>query len=144
MPNTNIENAVMTLHRILLSLIFLVAGLGHMINTDKIVLKMSKMPAASLLEMMAPLSIHAIGSGIILVLGGFGLFLGFKTRLSSFLLIVMLIPITLTVQLQGVETTGPLFKNIALLGGLVYFSYFGARGWSIDDYLLHTSANDLS
>jgi putative oxidoreductase len=132
MERTKIEKVVSTTHRVLLSLIFLVAGLGHMFNTDKIVMKMARLPAAPLLEMLAPLSLHAIASGIILVLGGLGLLLGFKTKISSLILILVLIPITITVQLEGGETIGPLFKNIGLLGGLIYFSYFGAWGWSID------------
>lgn len=37
MERTKIENVVCTTHRVLLSLIFLVAVLGHVFNTDKIV-----------------------------------------------------------------------------------------------------------
>ena len=121
-----------TIHRTLLSLIFLVAGSGHIFNTDSIVKRMSILPMSPYLEMIAPLSVFAAISGVVLILGGLGLLLGLKTRWSAMLLIAVLIPITLTVQLQGGHTTGPLFKNIGLLGGLLYFAYFGAQGWSID------------
>lgn len=36
------------------------------------------------------------------------------------LLIAVLIPITLTIQVGQVETMGPLFKNAAILGGLLF------------------------
>jgi len=132
MTKSETENLIYTAHRVLLSLIFLVAGAGHIMTTDKIVARMSKLPLAPYLELLAPLTFHAVFSGMVLILGGLGLFLGFKTRMSSVLLILVLIPITLTVQLQGGDSIGPLFKNVGLLGGLLYFSYFGAKGWSID------------
>ena len=133
MKNKRVKVFVVTIHRVLLSLIFLVAGFGHLLNTEKIVVRMSKLPLASLLEMIAPLHLHAVGSGIVMLIGGLGLILGLKTRISSILLIMMLIPITITVQLQGGDALGPLFKNIAILGGLIYFAYFGAKGWSMDN-----------
>lgn len=139
MNQSSTENLFYTAHRFLLSLIFLVAGSGHIMNTDKIVLRMSKLSVVPYLEMIAPLSVHAVLSGIVLILGGLGLLLGFKTRLSSILLILVLIPITLSVQLEGKESIGPLFKNIGLLGGLLYFSYFGAKGWSLDNRLSRLS-----
>lgn len=139
MNQSNTEKFVYTAHRFLLSLIFLVAGSGHIMNTDKIVMRMSKLSVVPYLEMIAPLSVHAVLSGIVLILGGLGLLLGFKTRLSSILLILVLIPITLSVQLEGKESIGPLFKNIGLLGGLLYFSYFGAKGWSLDNRISRVS-----
>lgn len=83
--------------------------------------------------MMMPLNIQVFLSGVVLVAGGLGLFFGSKTRLSSLVLIAVLIPITVTIQLEGAQTLGPLFKNIAILGGLIYFAYSGiGQGLGID------------
>jgi len=34
---------------------------------------------------------------------------------------LVLLPITLSVQVGQIETLGPLFKNIAIMGGLLFF-----------------------
>lgn len=70
-------------------------------------------------------------AGIALVVGGIGLATGTLTRWSAILLIAVLVPITVTVQLNP-ESLGPLFKNVAILGGLFYFAVNGARILSVD------------
>ena len=59
-------------------------------------------------------------SGIFLV-AGFLFLIGYKTKWSAIILMAVLIPITLTVQVGQITTLGPLFKNIAILGGLLFF-----------------------
>lgn len=61
-------------------------------------------------------------SGVVMLIAGIALLIGFKTRIAAIVLIAILVPITVTVQVGQVETLGPLFKNIALLGGLLFFS----------------------
>ncbi len=124
---------VQTVFRGLLSLIFLVAGIQHLLNPDHVALRISKTSWAEPLMAIMPLNIHAFLAGIVLVLGGLGLFFGSKTRLSALGLMAVLIPITVTVQTDSAETLGPLFKNIAIFGALVYFAHFGiGQGFGID------------
>jgi putative oxidoreductase len=61
-------------------------------------------------------------SGIVMLIAGISLLIGFKTQLVSIVLIAVLIPITLTIQVGQISTLGPLFKNVAILGGLLFFS----------------------
>ena len=62
-----------------------------------------------------------IASGIVMFIAGIGLLLGYKTRWAAMILAAVLIPITLTIQVGQITTLGPLFKNIAILGGLTFF-----------------------
>ena len=62
-----------------------------------------------------------IASGVALLIGGFLLLTNQYTRYAAILLLVLLIPITISVQMQGLETMGPLFKNVAIAGALLFF-----------------------
>ena len=53
--------------------------------------------------------------------GGFLLVINQYTRYAAILLLALLIPITISVQLQGFQTLGPLFKNVAIAGALLFF-----------------------
>ncbi|MGO1585657.1 MAG: DoxX family membrane protein, partial [Mesonia sp.] len=60
-------------------------------------------------------------SGIVMLSAGFLFLMGYKTKWAALILIGVLIPITLTIQVGQITTLGPLFKNIAILGGLLFF-----------------------
>lgn len=123
--------------RIMLSGIFLVAGTNHMLRHDNIVERLDAAPLGWLATSLAPADPLVTLAGIGLLSCGAGLMIGFKTRWAALGLIAIVIPITVTVQIGSVETLGPLFKNIGLLGGLTYFATHGARSWSLDDILDH-------
>ncbi len=116
------------------SLIFIMAGLNHFIKTAGAAARLENAAFGQLATWMAPAETLIIMSGIGLLLGGFMLLLGFKTRLAAAGLLAILIPITLTVQV-GSGDLGPLFKNIALIGLLIFFIVNGAMYYSIDTLL---------
>jgi putative oxidoreductase len=70
-------------------------------------------------------------AGAALLVGGVCLLTGYRTQDAAVLLILLVIPITITIQL-GRSTLGPLFKNIAILGALLYFATHGAGPFSFD------------
>jgi putative oxidoreductase len=117
--------------RTLFSLIFLVAGIGHLVAPAKIAARLESAPFGYLATSMASAETLVLLAGVALVAGGTGLLAGAKTRLSALLLIAVLVPITLTVQV-GSGDLGPLFKNVALLGGLIHFATNGAPALSVD------------
>ena len=124
MQNKNIEvsrSSVIVL-RVLVSLIFIVASLNHLINTDKAVARIENAKFGALGHLLGPPEISVIISGVVMLLGGIALAVGFRTKWASMVLIAMLIPITLTIQVGQMATVGPLFKNIAILGGLLFFA----------------------
>ena len=65
--------------------------------------------------------ITVIASGIPMLIAGIALMLGFEPKYAAIILATVLIPITITVQIEQMSTIGPLFKNIAILGGLLFF-----------------------
>jgi len=116
----------------LFSLIFIVAGVAHLVNPTKIVHKLLAAPLHGLATWMAPPVVLVTLAGVALVIGGTMLLLGFRTKIAAIGLIAVLVPITLTVQVGSVSTIGPLLKNVALLGGLIHFFYAGAGPLSLD------------
>lgn len=72
-------------------------------------------------------------SGVFMIIGGLALLIGFQTRLAAIGLILILLPITFTVQVGQWATSGPLFKNIAILGGLAFFAMNGSLCYCMDN-----------
>ncbi|MDF0716302.1 DoxX family protein [Muricauda sp. 334s03] len=123
MQNNKIEvnRNSLTVLRIMLSLIFIVASLNHLINTDKAVARIENAKFGVLGHVLGPPSIVVLVSGIIMLIAGISFLVGIKTRMAAIVLICVLVPITLTIQVGQITTVGPLFKNIAILGGLLFF-----------------------
>ncbi len=113
--------------RVCLSLIFLKAGISHIIGYSGTVEMMSGkgLPIADVL---------LIFTIIFQLLGGLSLVLGYKVRIGSLLLIIFLIPATLAFH-NPVSDLNGFLKNIGLIGGLLMVIYAGAGALSIDGLL---------
>ncbi|MFD2513281.1 DoxX family membrane protein [Pontibacter locisalis] len=120
--------------RAMASLIFIMAGINHLFQTACAAARLEKAPFAQLATWAAPAETLIILSGIGLLLGGLMLLIGFKTKLAATVLLAILIPITVTVQV-GAAGNGPLFKNIALIGMLIFFIVNGALYYGLDQVL---------
>ncbi|MFD1095620.1 DoxX family protein [Salegentibacter chungangensis] len=107
--------------RIMLSGIFLVASFNHLVNLEKTVNRIHQANFKGIALFFGDPTLLVILSGIVMLLAGFTFLIGFKTRWSAMVLAAVLIPITLTIQVGQITTLGPLFKNIAILGGLSFF-----------------------
>lgn len=108
--------------RIMLSLIFILASTNHFFNTEKTVSRIENSSMGFIGNILGAPETAVILSGIVMLIAGISLLLGFKSRIAAIVLIAVLIPITLTVQVGQMTTLGPLFKNVAILGGLLFFS----------------------
>ena len=106
----------------MLSLIFIVASISHFTNTAETVSRIENANMGFIGNVLGSPEIAVVLSGIAMLIAGIALLIGFKTRIASIVLIAVLIPITLTVQVVQMATLGPLFKNVAILGGLLFFS----------------------
>lgn len=110
-----------TVLRLMLSGIFLVAGLNHVAVPQGVA---KRLTASSLYEFFPAFidpQVLVIVVGVGLLMGGLLLLTNRFTRYAAMLLLGLLIAITISVQLQGLETMGPLFKNVAIAGALLFF-----------------------
>jgi len=121
--------------RVLSSGIFLIAGLNHILETANPVARLENAPFGFLATSIVPAEILVIISGMGLLLGGMLLLIGYQTRIAAFLLLLILIPISITVQAGSADTMGPLFKNIAIMGMLFFFIVNGSLAYSLDNWL---------
>lgn len=119
--------------RVMFSLIFIVGGLGHFGQHDHMLERLQSSPWLDLVVSIGSPSLLLKLSGVALVAGGLALLSGFYTRLSALVLFLTLIPITFVIHIAP-DHTGPLLKNIAILGGLIHFFFNGAGYYSLDRY----------
>jgi putative oxidoreductase len=117
--------------RILFSLIFIVAGLGHFGQRAEMLSRLEAAPLGNAIDRSGLAEPAMIASGVVLIVGGILLALGLFTRWAAIALFVALVPITLTVHVANPGHAGPLFKNVALLGGLIHFSVNGPGAMSL-------------
>ena len=118
--------------RVLLTLIFLVAAAGKLLDFNG--------TAQHLASRGVPLAQAALGFAIALeIVGALLVLAGFHARLGALLLIVFLVPTTLVMHnfwaLQGNAAIAEMLqflKNMAILGGLLLVSAYGAGAWSLD------------
>lgn len=120
-PQISISRRSIQVLRILVSGIFLVAGFNHLTNVEKTAQRIEQASFKGIAHFFGEPQWLIILSGIAMLGAGFLFLIGYKTKWAAVVLMAVLIPITLTVQVGQITTLGPLFKNIAILGGLLFF-----------------------
>ena len=107
--------------RVLVSGIFLIAGTNHLLNIEKTAKRIEQASFKGIAHLFGEPQLLVVLSGIVMIAAGILFLIGYKTKWAAMVLIAVLIPITVTVQVGQMTTLGPLFKNIAILGGLLFF-----------------------
>ncbi len=120
--------------RVTTSLIFIIGGLGHFGAHDVMLARMEASPWRDTVALLGDPSILLWLSGLIFIIFGITLALGFMTRLSALLIFVTLVPITITIHFAP-DHIGPLFKNVAILGALFFIFCRGSGSHAIDNML---------
>ncbi|MCW3128252.1 MAG: hypothetical protein JWO03_3910 [Bacteroidetes bacterium] len=79
-------------------------------------------------------------SGVIAILGGLSIILGYKAKIGAILILIFLIPVTYymhafwkqTDPMQMQMQMGNFIKNLSLMGTALLIVYFGSGPWSLD------------
>jgi len=121
MNNVVVSRNSITVLRIMLSGIFLVAGINHVAVPEGVAKRLTASFMYEFFPAFIDPKVLVIAVGIGLLTGGLLLLTNRYTRYAAMLLLALLVPITVSVQLQGLETMGPLFKNVAIAGALLFF-----------------------
>lgn len=129
--STEVSGLSVLVFRILLSGIFISAGITHLIHPDQVTSRIP--PAANHFFASFSADPHLLGvlSGYALLISGIAFLMGIFTRWSALVLFLVLIPITISVQLGNGLFHGPLWKNVALFGGLIFFIINNPKVYSI-------------
>ena len=139
MNNQTMSRFTITAFRVMVSLIFIVAGTNHMLRTEFVYKKLQMATFADVAWIAGDPYYLIVFSGIAMVIGGIAFALGFKTKFAAAGLLATLLPITFIVQAGSIEALGPLFKNIAIAGGLLFFIVHHSTGYNLDNALLRVS-----
>lgn len=121
MTTISVSRRSIQLLRIMLSGIFLIASSNHLMNVEQTVKRIDQASFKGIAYFFGNPELLVVLSGIAMLLAGLAFLIGFKTRWAAMVLLAVLIPITLTVQVGQINSLGPLFKNVAIIGGLLFF-----------------------
>ena len=123
---------ILLLGRLLYSLIFILSGVGHFQNRKTMAgyARAKGLPSAELL---------VVASGVVELMGGSSILIGFQARWGACMLVLFLFPVTLTMHnfwtlkdpMQKASDRANFLKNIALLGAALTLIYFGSGPWSL-------------
>lgn len=117
--------------RVFFAFIFVMAGPDHFSSQTIAYAASRGVPLAS---------IAVPSSGVIALLGGLSILLGYRTRIGAWLIALFLIGVTPTMcnfwkvpdpMMHNVQKI-MFMKNLAMLGGALLISQFGPGPWSLD------------
>ena len=118
--------------RALFAFIFLISAPGHFSAQSIAYATQAGVPFAAVLVPV---------SGVIALLGGLSILLGYQAKIGAWLLVAFLVPVTLTMHrfwgitdpMQAMMQRVMFFKNLTALGGALLIAYFGAGPLSFDE-----------
>jgi putative oxidoreductase len=125
------KGAIVLLGRFCFVLIFLMAGLSHFSNQTIAFAASQGVPFPSIAVPLA---------GVLALAGGLSILLGYRAKVGAWLIVLFLVPVTFMMhnfwvvkdptmeQIQMVM----FMKNVAMLGGALLISQFGAGPLSLD------------
>jgi putative oxidoreductase len=122
---------LVALGRLFFSLIFVVAGFGHFTHQEIAYAAAQGIPFAGVLVPV---------SGIMAIVGGLSILLGFHGKLGAWLLVLFLVPVTFTMHnfwavkdpmMQQLQMA-MFLKNISMLGSALFFTQIGTGPLSLD------------
>lgn len=111
--------------------IFIIAGISHLLNPEGIAKRIQNASNSGFTSMFGDPYLLGIIAGYVLLVFGITFLLGVFTRWSAAILFLTLVPITITIQMGNGVMHGPLWKNVALFGGLLFFILNNPKSFSL-------------
>jgi len=118
---------VILVSRVLLSILFILAGFGKLTDIAG--------TAGWFGSIGLPMpTVTTVIVGLIELLGGLAVLVGFKTRIAAVVLAVFILGATAVAHLDFSQAGNALMlqKNLGLTGGFLLLAVLGAGAWSID------------
>lgn len=117
--------------RILFALLFVMSGINHLAGAGTDMTAAAGVPLA---QVMVPFA------GLLSLVGGLSVALGYKARYGAWLLVVFLVPVTLALHPFWSQTDPMMqqlhmamfMKNLALIGTALFVAYMGPGPLSLD------------
>lgn len=123
--------AIVPLGRVLFALIFVASVVGHFSSAQISEAAAHGVPLATLLVPLA---------GLIALVGGVSVLLGYRARFGALLLLVFLVPVTLVMHKfwgladpqMAMLQKAQFMKNTSLIGACLLLMYHGSGPYSLD------------
>jgi putative oxidoreductase len=122
--------AIFPIGRVLFALIFVASVIGHFSGAAISEASAHGVPLATILVPLA---------GIIALVGGVCIMLGYRARFGALLLLVFLVPVTLVMHKfwglpdpQAAMQRVHFMKNVSLIGACLMIMHFGSGPYSLD------------
>jgi putative oxidoreductase len=123
--------AIVLLGRLLFVAVFLMFGPGHF---TKPVIGYAASQGVPLASIAVPLS------GVVAIAGGLSILLGYRAKIGAWLIVLFLLPVTFMLHkfwavsdpMMAQLQMAMFMKNVALMGGALLISQFGAGPFSLD------------
>ncbi len=117
--------------RILFSVIFIMSGFLHFSQQEIGYAAQAGVPMARLL---------VPASGILALVGGLSILLGYRAKMGAWLLVLFLVPVTVMMHnfwavkdpMMAQMQMAMFLKNVTMLGGALLISQLGVGPWSVD------------
>jgi len=121
------NSAILLVARILLAIIFVLAGFGKLTDIS------GTAAYFGMYNLPAPAAV-AVVSGLVELLGGLAILIGFQTRAASWVLAVFCIATALVAHRDWADMNQMIHfqKNLAMAGGFLVLAVHGAGALSVD------------
>jgi uncharacterized membrane protein YphA (DoxX/SURF4 family) len=114
--------------RVLFSAIFLMFGMAHFTDPNMVNMVPSFLPAKSAVVIL---------TGIMIIVAGLSVLLGYKTKIGALILFFFLMSTTILVWLGSEHPSAVpiMMRDLSLAGAALFISYFGPGPMSLDKRL---------
>ena len=120
--NSTFQHLVQLLARLLISVIFVTAGIAKIIAWDSNVSYMATRPLPFIPALLAAALFIELGGAACLIAG-------YQTKIASWIMFAYLVPVTTLYHKFGSTNYQ---KNLGIMGGLLMLAVCGAGGWALD------------